>query len=173
MSTSCRSERSLISHEEYEIVKVTHHPAIYELKREDLVAARRQLNTLRDKERTLARQTRRTVRGKADERGKSFPGTAERPARRKQVFASAIKRVNREIARLDAIDARAAHAEAAKKALALVRAANFPDRPAAGPTAGEGMRANESTRRRRIVSGSKVGSVSQAGKRAQAGRDGR
>jgi hypothetical protein len=43
MSLSCRSERSLISHEEYEVVRITHHPAIYEVEADDLQAARKAL----------------------------------------------------------------------------------------------------------------------------------
>ena len=48
---------------------------------------------MRDKERTLARENRRAVRGKGAQRGASFPGTAEHPLQRKQVFAAALKRV--------------------------------------------------------------------------------
>ena len=90
MSIPTKTEQSLLSHAEFEIVRGTHHPAIYQ----NDVAALKSLKTrLRDvlgKERTLARQKRREVRGKAEARGKSFPGTAEQPQRRKQVFASAL-----------------------------------------------------------------------------------
>ena len=51
---------------------------------------------MRDKARTLARENCRAVRGKGTQRGASFPGTAEHPLRRKQVFAAALKRVNSE-----------------------------------------------------------------------------
>jgi hypothetical protein len=30
MAVSCKFERSLLSHEEHETIRVTHHPAIYE-----------------------------------------------------------------------------------------------------------------------------------------------
>jgi hypothetical protein len=69
---------------------------------------------MRDKERTLASENRRAVRGKGAQRGASFPGTAEHPLRRKQVFAAALKRVNREIDRMHKLEVRTAHIEAAR-----------------------------------------------------------
>jgi hypothetical protein len=68
--------------------------------------------------------------------------------RRKQVFAAALKRVNREIDRMHKLEARAAHVEAARRALAMRRAAQFPARPPSGDTASEGMRALPNRRRR-------------------------
>jgi hypothetical protein len=56
---SCKFERSLLSHEQHEIIWVTHHPAIYEHDVEGLQALRVRLRQLRDKERTLARQKQR------------------------------------------------------------------------------------------------------------------
>jgi hypothetical protein len=171
MSVSCKFERSLLSHEENETVRVTHHPAIYEQDAEGLQALRVRLRGLRDKERTLARQKQRDVRGKAEPRGS--PGTAERPLHRKQVFAAALKRVNKELGRVHTLAARTAHVEAARRALALRRAAKFEPHPPAGDTAHEGMRALPSRRRRTTVSPDKVGRTSQATKRAQAARDSR
>ena len=128
---------------------------------------------MRDKERTLARANRRAVRGKAAQRGASFPGTAEHPLQRKQVFAAALTRVNREIDRMDKLAARTAHIEAARRALAIRRAAQFPPRPPTGDRAREGMRALPNRRRRTRVPPAKIGSVSQATKNAQAARDAR
>jgi hypothetical protein len=89
------------------------------------------------------------------------------------VFAAALKRVNKELSRLHNLAARTAHVEAARKALALHRAANFVVRPPAGATADEGMVPKESLRRRKIITGAKIGRVSQATKVAQAIRDAR
>lgn len=89
MSVPCKFERSLLSYEEYEVVRLTHHPAIYELEGDRLQETRVLSRAMREKERTLARQKRREVRGKAEPRGGSFPGTAERPQLRRQVFAGA------------------------------------------------------------------------------------
>src|ERR1700722_19074134 len=112
---------------------------------------------MRDKERTLGRQKRREGRGKGEARGASFPGTAEHALQRKQVFAAALKRVNNEFRRLHDLAARTAHVEAARKALALHRAANFTTYPAAGATANEGMVPKASPRRRKIIRGAKIG----------------
>jgi len=173
MSVPCKFERSLLSHDEYEAVRLTHHPVIYDLDGTQLRATQLRLRTMRDKERTLARQKRREMRGKAEARGGSFPGTAERPSQRKQVFASALKRINKEISRLRKIDAHVAHVEAAHRALAQLRAAKFIHHPATGDTAREGMQALPSSRRRTKMPPAKIGSISQATKNAQARRDAR
>jgi hypothetical protein len=172
MSVPCKSERSLLSHDEYETVRVTHHPAIYELDGKELHAVGRRLRTMRDKEGTLARQKRREARGKASPRGTSFPGTAERPAQRKQVFAAALKRINKEAGRLRSLEARVAHVDAAHRALAL-RAEKFIHHPATDDTARQGMLPLPSKRRRTRIPPAKIGSISQATKVAQARRDAR
>jgi hypothetical protein len=90
---------------------------------------------------------------------------------RKQVLAAALKRVNKEIGRMQKLEARSAHVAAARRALAMRRADQFPSRPPTGDTANEGMRPLPSERRRTKVSPAKIGSVSQATKNAQAARD--
>ena len=171
MSVPCKFERSLLSHDEYETIRLTHHPAIYDVDATELADLRSRLRNMRDKERTLSRQKRREVRGKGAARGANFPGTAELPTQRKQIFAAALKRLNTELRRVHNLTARTAHVEAARKALALRRAANFVPYPAAGLTANEGMAPHSSMRRRKIVTGAKIGRVSQATKVAQAIRD--
>jgi hypothetical protein len=173
MSVPCKRERVLLSHDEYETIRLTHHPAIYDVGPVELEALRSRLRKMRGKEQTLSRQKRREVRRKSEPRGASFPGTAERPAQRKQVFAGALKRVNKELERLHNLEARTAHVEAARRALSLYRAANFIPNPSAGPTASEGMQSHPNMRRRTIVAGARIGRVSQATKVAQAVRDAR
>ena len=173
MSVPCKFERSLLSHEEYETVRLTHHPAIYDVEVAELEAMRPRLRKMRDKERTLGRHKQRETRGKTDARGASFPGTAEHASERKQVFAAALKRLNKELTRLRKAAARTANVEAARKALALHRGANFMTYPPAGATANEGMAPKASTRRRKIIAGAKIGRVSQATRVAQAVRDAR
>ena len=97
MSVPCKFERSLLSHEEYETIHLTHHPAIYDVEAGELEAMRPRLRKMHDKERALSRQKRREGRGKAEARGASFPGTVEHASQRKQVFAAALKRVNKEL----------------------------------------------------------------------------
>lgn len=171
MSVPCKYERSLLSHDEYETIRLTHHPAIYDVEVAELEAMRTRLRKMRDKERTHHRQRRREGRGKAEARGASFTGTAEHASRRKQVFAAALKRLNKEFSRLHNLAARTANVDAARRALALRRAANFTNYPSAGMTAHEGMVPKPSTRRRKIISGAKIGRVSQATKIAQVVRD--
>ena len=127
MSIPCKFERSILSHDEHELILRSHHPEIYDARLDDLKALRQRLRDMRDRERTLARENRRAARGKGAPRGRSFPGTAEHPLQRKQVFAAALKRVNKEIGRMRKLDARAAHVEAARRALDLRRAACVPE----------------------------------------------
>src|SRR6516225_2117689 len=164
MPVPCKFERSLLSHEEYETIRLTHHPAIYDVEVVELEAMRPRVRKMRDKERTLGRQKRREGRGKAEPRGASFPGTAEHASERKQVFAAALKRLNKELRRLHNLATRTAHVEAARKALALHRAANFTTHPPTRAAANEGMAPKTSTRRRKIITGAKIGRVSQATK---------
>jgi hypothetical protein len=171
MTMNSKLERSLMSHEEYGVIRASHHPEIYDLDLSGLENLRGRLKQMRDKERTLARQKQRERRGKAEPRGGSFPGTTEQPMKRQQVFASALKRLNKEIKRTRYLEARAANVDAARRALAMRRAANFTVYPAAGDTANEGMNPLPSRRRKRHVSGSRIGSTSQATKVAQARRD--
>src|SRR5262245_8792502 len=173
MSLPCKSERSRLSHDEYALVRVTHHPAIYELSPDELHALKARLREQRNKARALARQKHRELRGKVEPRGKRFPGTADQPSQRKQIFAAALKRISKELDRLHTLEARAAHVEAARDALAQYRAAKFVHRPPARPTPHGGMQPRALTRRRTRVPGSKIGSISQATKVAQAIRDAR
>jgi hypothetical protein len=84
-----------------------------------------------------------------------------------------LKRVNREIDRMEKLEARTAHVEAARRALAMRRAAQFPPRPAATDTPSEGMHPLPSRRRLTRFDPAKIGSVSQATRNAQAARDAR
>ena len=171
MSIPCKFERSILSHDEHGIILRSHHPEIYEAGLDDLKALRQRLRDMRDKESTLARAKRREARGKGPPRGQSLPGTAEHPLQRKQVFAAALKRVNRELHRMEKLEARTAHIEAARQALAMRRAAQFPPRPQAGDTPGEGMHPLPTRRRRTFVAPAMIGRISQATRNAQAARD--
>ena len=171
MAIPCKFERSILSHDEYEIILRSHHPEIYDAGLDDLKALRQRLRDMRDKESTLAHAKRREMRGKGPPRGESFPRLAEHPLKRRQVFAAAVKRVNREIDRMQKLEALTAQMEAARRALAMRRAVQFRPRPPAGDTSSEGMRALPSPRRQTRVSPAKIGRVSQSTKNAQAARD--
>jgi hypothetical protein len=170
---SCKREQSLFDHDEYALVRQSHHPAIYALGEDELMALRGQLRQLRDKEKTLARQKRREVRGKAEPRGGSFPGTAQRPQERKTALTAAVRRVGKELHRQAAMAARTAQVEAARRALALRRAHAFVHHPVTDPGAMPDVAAVPSRRRRTSVPGAHVGRVSQHNKMRQAVRDAR
>jgi hypothetical protein len=170
MPAPCKFEISLLKHDEQEIIRDTHHPAVGEMSRDRLESLRSRLRNIHDKERTLARHRQREGKGKAEPRGTSFSGTVEHATQRKQVFVAAIKRVNKELKRIQKFEAREELGEAARRALALRRAQQFA-RPPNDPSPHEGMRAIPSQRRKMRIPPSKIGSVSQANKRAQARRD--
>jgi hypothetical protein len=173
MSIPCKFERSILSYDEHGVILRSHHPEIYEAGLDDLKALRRRLRDMREKESTLTYAKRREARGKRPSRGQNLPGTAEHPLQRKQVFAAAVKRVNREIHRVEKLEARTAHIQAARHALAMRRAAQFPPRPSAGDTPNDGMHLLPSRRRHARVPPARIGSVSQATRNAQAARDAR
>lgn len=173
MTIAMKAEQSLLKQDEFATLSQTHYPALYGVEGPVLSDMRQRVRSLHDKERTLARSMRRAIRGKGAERGGSFPGNVEKPTRRKQVFAGALKRLNREIHRRRAAEAREALREASSRALAMKTAADGARSPDPGRTAHHGMRSQESSRRRMAVNRAKVGSVSQATKNAQAVRDDR
>src|SRR5262249_7655645 len=152
---------SILSYDEHGVILRSHHPEIYEAGLDDLKALRQRLRDMRDKENALARAKRREARGKGPPRGQSLPGTAEHPLRRKQVFAAALKRVNREIHRMEKLEARTARIEAGRRALAMRREAQFPPRPQAGDTPSGGMHPLPTQRRRTRINPATIGSVSQ------------
>lgn len=171
MAINNRRELSLLSHEEAELIGGSHHPALGKLDRKALQEAGKRLRELRSKERGFARQKTRESKGKAEPRGGSFPGTADRPQERKQIFSAALKRVNRQQTRLNVEEAKAAHIESARRALKLRQANPPPARPKSGKTADKGLNPVENTKTQSKVPPAKVGSVSQATKNAQAKRD--
>jgi hypothetical protein len=173
MSIPCKFERSILSYDEHGVILRSHHPEIYEAGLDDLKALRRRLRDMRDKESTLARAKWRETGGKGPPRGQNLPGTADHPLQRKRVFTGALKRVNREIDRMEKLEARTAHIEAARQALAMHRTAQFPPRPQAGDTPSKGMHPLPNRRRLLGVAPARIGRVSQATRSAQAARDAR
>ena len=105
MSIPVASEKKLLSAEEFEAVKATHHPAISELTLEALRSAKNELGERREKLRARLVENRRArVRRTSRE---TAQGSAAPPlARQKQVFAKALRRVNHELHRREAIEAK-------------------------------------------------------------------
>lgn len=170
MSIPCKFELSILKHDEQELILKTHHPMVGEMEGSDLASIRGRLRNMRDRERTMAQHRKRETKGTADQRGKSFTGTAEHAKQRQSVFTSAIRRVSSELARIRKFEAREELGERARRALALRRARQF-DRPESEQTSREGMRPIPSRRRKTKVHPGKIGSVSQANKSTQARRD--
>lgn len=158
--------------EEWQTVRATHHPAIYNSDLKELRAVQGRLRTERAKLRVLINRSSRIHRGKPDPHEGTRQSHGEHLLKRKQVFAKALRRVNNEIKRLVKFGATTKLVEAAHRALAS-RRANFAAVPSADRTASAGMQPNPSTRRRKTISRSKIGSVSQATKVAQAVREGK
>ena len=173
MSHSRANERALLTSDQLALIDKTHHPEIYDVDGKELRTLRKHIRAEKGKVRTLVRQRQREARGKAEARGNSFPGNTEHPLKRKQALSAALKRVNREIARQRVLEARAANVDAARRALAARRSANFQNWTPSDRTADAGMQPIANKRRRRIIPGSQVGSVSQATKNAQAAKDNR
>lgn len=173
MSLSRATERSVLSQGQLELVDSTHHPAIYAMDAKGLRDLQGQLRIERGKVRTQVRQKQRETRGKGEPRGKSFPGNVEQPLKRKQALSSALKRVNKELERQRKLEARAAHIDAARRALEQHRNAKFHPVAVSDRTAGAGMQPRPSIKRRRIIPGSQIGSVSQQTRTAQAKKDNR
>jgi hypothetical protein len=101
MSLSKSAEKRMLTADEFETVGRTHYPEIRELSRKDLSDLVRRLRDHRDKARDTARQQRREMRGKSEPRGATPASDDTGTARKGEIFAAAVKRVNREIARHD------------------------------------------------------------------------
>jgi hypothetical protein len=173
MGMAFASERRLLAEDELSRIEQSHFPQLEELERDGLIDLARWLRDRRDRARDLVRDRRRTDRGKAEPRG-GAPGRgphAERGlAAKKQVFASALKRVN---ARLHAVlgEERRARNAAKLRAVLAQKQGTAPRHPGTGDTARHGARAMPSRTPRPTIHAARIGSVSQAGRVAQARRD--
>lgn len=172
MSISTADEKRLLAADELELVDRSHYPDISALDRSELGDMAKRLRALRDRARDMAHRQRREIRGKSDPRGARPAGDNTGTEMKRRVLASALKRVNRELARLAAADRAPGQAEIARRALDLKRANRIDHRPAGGRTAHTGMTAKPSTRRAVEADPREVGRVSQFVKDAQARRDG-
>lgn len=172
MSISAATEKRLLTTDEHELVASTHYPHVSALDRDMLAHARRRLRTFRDKARDTARQQRREMRGKADARGAKPARDNSGTEMKRRVFASALKRVNRELARFAAAERKSGQAEIARRALELKRAKRVTHRPAGGRTSHAGMTPKPSSRPTVTSDPMEAGRVSQFVKNAQARRDG-
>ena len=171
MAETIKIEQRLLTEAEFEAVAATHYPQIFELPKEELVGLARRIREYRDKARDISRQRRREHRGKSEARGVNPAPSEEGTLRKKQVFASALRRVNQQIARMVKSERRGAQSDIARRALEMKRANQKRHHPSAGRTAHHGMRSIPSQRDTVQVDPREIGRVSQFVKSAQARRD--
>ena len=108
MSIALASERRLLAQDEFEPVVRSHYPLIEELSHQELVDLARWLRERQNRSRDIVRDRRRVARGKAASRGTASETASERGLfAKKQVFASALKRVNGRLERMRAATQRA------------------------------------------------------------------
>jgi hypothetical protein len=172
MSVPIAMEQRMLTDAEFEVVKQTHYPAIAALPQGELADAARRLRDYRNKARDVARQQRREIRGKAVPRGARPARDNTGTAMKKQIFASALKRVNRELGRTAKDEQRASQSEIARRALELKRADRVRHHPSAGRTAGQGMHPIPNQGPTVEADPREIGRVSQFVKVGQARRDG-
>jgi hypothetical protein len=171
MSLPIAAEQRMLTETEFEVVKQTHYPEICSLSKDELAAAARRLRDYRNKARDVSRQQRREMRGKAPV-GARPAGDNSGTLMKKQIFAGALRRLNREIKRVDQDERHASQSEIARRALELKRANRVRHHPSAGRTAKRGMRPVPNQTPPGIADPREVGRVSQFVKAGQARRDG-
>ncbi|HET6469604.1 MAG TPA: hypothetical protein VFG43_14615 [Geminicoccaceae bacterium] len=174
MSVPIATEQRMLTADEFETVERTHYPALCELSPGELADTVRRLRDLRDKARDVAHQQRREMRGKAGPRG-ARPASDNSGTRiKQQIFAQALKRLNKERGRIGAgaEEEAPSQSELAQKALELKRAARARHHPSAGRTARRGMRALPNQGPTVEMDPREIGRVSQFVKAGQARRDG-
>jgi hypothetical protein len=111
VSIPVAAEKKLLTPEDFEAVKVTHHPAISDLSLESLKSARHDLGERREKLRVILVESRR-ARERRTAREASSKGDEAQVGRRKQVFSKALRRLNHELHRREEVEARARPAPA-------------------------------------------------------------
>ncbi|GAA0576675.1 hypothetical protein [Caenispirillum bisanense] len=141
MTITVRDEKRLLTADEFAAVEQTHYPNICDLGQKDLTETARRLRDMRAKARDTARQQRREMRGKAAPRGTKAAADNTGTTRKEQVFAGALKRVNREISRYRRMKGDEDQQAIMERALDQKRAARKPHHPSAGRTANHGMSA--------------------------------
>ena len=139
MSATMKTERRVLAGPELQAVEQSHYPAIQQLSSSELGELAKRLRDYRGKAQDVARGRRRERRGKAEPRGAGPAPDESGLTLKAQVFAAALKRVNREVGRLRKTER--SQGELGRKALEMKRAARADRHPRAGRTPSQGMRA--------------------------------
>lgn len=140
MSVPISMEKRLLSKAEFAVVEQTHYPDICSLPKDELAEAVRRIRDYRDKARDTLRQQRREIRGKAGARGARPAQDDTGTSMKARIFSGALRRANREIARLEQEERRHGQSELARQALEQKRANRVRHHPSAGRTPRQGMR---------------------------------
>jgi hypothetical protein len=172
MSISAADEKRLLAADELELVGRSHYPEISTLDRTELGEMAKRLRDLRNRARDIAHRQRREIRGKSDPRGARAASDNTGSEMKRRVLGNALKRVNRELARLAAAERIPHQADIARRALELKRANRVVHHPQGGRSAHGGMAPKPSTRPTVESDPREIGRVSQFVKDAQARRDG-
>jgi hypothetical protein len=171
MSLPKATERRMLTENEFEVVQKTHYPALGVLGKEELLEIVRRVRAYRNKARDIAHHQRREMRGKSAPRGASPAQDNTGTAIKKQIFANALKRANRALARLEAAENKPNQVVLARRALAMKRANRKRHHPDPGRTAHGSPQPNPNPRPTVEVDPREVGRVSDFVQRAQARRD--
>lgn len=174
MAHTKSTERRLLTTTELEFVDKTHHPALAELNHDELMIVVHNLRERRDRAQSIARDQRRSLRGKGGRGAVTFEKADSGNRQKAAVLTDALGRARRELKRRKTQEAREDLIANAHRALGLKRAAGNPMRPDAGDRPGLGMKAKPKTKARRFGSRSgEVGRVTKFVATAQARRDSR
>jgi hypothetical protein len=171
MSVPISTEKRALTAKEFEVVEQTHYPAICELSREALTDSLKLLREYRRKARDRAQQQRREMRGKAEPRGMAAASDNAGTERKGEILSGALKRVNRELARIGKAEKPDGQGDFARRALELKRENRVRHHPSSGRTANRSMTMVENQEPTVSVDPREIGRVSQAVKTGQARRD--
>ncbi|MGO4573682.1 hypothetical protein [Microvirga sp. 2TAF3] len=168
MATSRKTERRILSRDEFEVVQNTHHPTLGKLDKQEFDQVTKLLRERRDRARDILNRQRREIRAKGLGRT-TFADEERGMRRRKAVLREALGRVSKEQSRRNAKDNLR---RSARKALEMKQSASSP-KPPSQRTPRKGMQPKESTKSDQIGSPMDAGRISQRTKVAQAKRDNR
>lgn len=172
MSVPISTEKRMLTETEFEVVKQTHYPDICDLSRDQLAEAVRRIRDYRNKARDVSRQQRREMRGKAAPRGATPARDNTGTSMKKQIFAHALRRANKEMQRFEQAESRPGdQGDIARRALDLKRANRVRHHPSAGRTAARGMQSTPNQGPTVETDPREIGRVSQFVKAGQARRD--
>jgi hypothetical protein len=171
MSVPISTEKRMLTEAEFEVVRQTHYPDILNLSQDQLAESVRRLRDFRDKARDVSRQQRREMRGKADPRGARAARDNTGTSMKKQIFAHALRRANKEVKRFEKADGSGSQGDIARRALELKRANRVRHHPSAGRTAARGMQSTPNQGPTVETDPREIGRVSQFVREAQARRD--